>query len=520
MSIPQCTLTTGSVTFHSNSKKYYEFSNFYECKVPFHDLVFPSAEHAYQCLQKVEGSYEDWCVGGKFADWEYVLGIMNEHKPIRKEYWNKKKMIGILAKLVITHPKTFGIKLKQVDEDLAVSVDRWFPILNAKFQGDLKDMLLKTSGTLVEQDRMAMLRLGKWGGLVKDGVLYGPNIMGHLLTKFRDSIRPKRPIAEVEEVAHMSTLDVVEAKFKKARTEGKVVDLTDTSEPILNVENAVVTFAGSIESDTSGRTHGRKRRGFTANDLVNIAHQFPGKATIYNIPGGPHAFVLVLRNLDLDHRSCFQEITSVPDAYVDHHTWMYGQCREKKSRVNTNYADIDQMGAMDHPDPSKRVPSLLKFGTQLKAYRDFLTDLGTRIGVDTKNLYGEVNYYLKSKTLQGIGEHMDKERNMVIGLCLGTMWRNIAFQAYEGAIPIGPKLMLRLNPGDMYFMDVNAKGTGSVTKPHVRHHASGGTGGVKYMKRVTQARARKLKGKEGLNKYAQAIVDGNEMFTDGYPTYL
>lgn len=517
MSIPQTTLSGTSVTFHSNSKSNYQFSNFYECKVSIGPMHFPSAEHAYQYLQKVEGNHEDWCIGGKFADWDYVLGIINEFKNIRKEYWNKKKMIGILAKLVITHPKTFRVKLKPMD-DLDTTQERWFPIFHAKFQGDLKSMLLKTSGTLVEQDRKARVRQGKWGGLVHDGVLYGPNIMGKLLTMFRDMSRPKRSIADVEEVGHNNIEQAVDAKFKKARVEGKVVDL---SEPLLGkVENAVVTFAGSIESDHTGATHGTKRRGFTEQDLINIAYLFHGKATLYKVPGGPNANVLVLRGVGMEHDACFQEITSIPEAFVDKHMWMYGQCKEKKSRVNSNYADVQQEGHMDHPDPAQRVPSLLHFGKHLQDVRNLLTRIGQLVEVDTKNLYGEVNHYLKSKTIQGIGEHMDKERNMVAGLCLGTMVRYICFQAYKGAIPIGPKLKIDLHPGDMYFMDINAKGTGSMMKPHVKHHATGGTGSDKYLKRVTQARARKLKGRDGLNQFAQAIVDGKEIFTDGNPTHF
>ena len=231
--------------------------------------------------------------------------------------------------------------------------------------------------------------------------------------------------------------------------------------------------------------------------------------------------MLQLRGIkQFDYTNCFQEITCIPDAYVDKHMWMYGKCREKKSRVNSNYADIEQKGAMDHPDPAKRVPSLLKFGEHLQKVRDMLTNMADLVGVDTRNLYGEVNHYLESRTLQGIGEHMDKERNMVIGLCLGTKERKLAFQAYKGAMPIGPKLVLNLMPGDMYFMDVNAKGTGSIMKPHVKHHATGGTGSDKYLKRVTQARARKLQKKQGLNEFAQAIVDGQELFTNGHPTYL
>ena len=529
ISIPQTTVMGDSVSFNPD----HQLSNIYECKVTLGDLTFPSAEHAFVCLQYAQGNYEDWCMGGKFADWDYVLGIRSEHEDTDPP-WKEKKLIGEIAIYVLHHPKTFGIKLKPKD-NLATSKERWFPIFHAKYQGELKDMLLNTSGLLVQHDEKAREVPWKWGGLVHNGVLYGENILGKLLTMFRDMIRPNREPKEVLEVVHKSTLDVVDEKFKKANDEGNIVDLTGTKRPlevqmpprkkakvpILSaVENSVVTFAGSIESDSSGQTHGRKRRGFTANDLVNIARLFPGKATIYSVPGGPHAYVLVLRGVGMEHEACFKEITSVPDAYVDHHTWMYGKCREKKSRVNTNYADTQQVGAMDHPYPSKRKPSILEFGRHLQNIRNLLTKIGNETGVDTKHLYGEVNHYLKSKTLQGIGEHMDKERNLVVGLCLGTTWRNIAFQAYKGAIPIGPKLIIDLHPGDMYFMDVNAKGTGSIMKPHVKHHASGGTNGIKYMKRVTQNRRRKLLKKQGLNKFAQAIVDGEEMFTDGNPTYI
>ena len=358
----------------------------------------------------------------------------------------------------------------------------------------------------------------------------------------------------IEEVGHKSSDEVISAKFKKAKTSGNIVDLSApevpempqgwdtmsyyqrmiyayshdlTIEQINNidaplwgkVENAVVTFAGSIESDHTGTTYGTKRRGFVLKDLINIAQLFPGKATIYKVPGGPDANVLVLRDLNINAQACFQEITAIPEAYIDKHMWMYGKCREKKSRVNSNYADIQQEGHMDHPDPKQRVPSLLRFGPHLAKVRDLLTCISD-IGVDTKHLYGEVNHYLKSKTIQGIGEHMDKERNMVIGLCLGTKVRYIAFQAYKGAMPIGPKLKIDLQPGDMYFMDINAKGTGSIMKPHVKHHATGGTGSAKYLKQVTMNRRRKLLKKQGLNKFAQAIVDGQEIFTDGMPTYL
>lgn len=548
--IPTTTVSR-SVTFFSNSKKHYQFSNLYECKVTVDGKTFPSSEHAYQYLQKVDGSHEDWCIGGKFADWDYVLGVVNEHrsKPVSAGHWKKKNMIGVLAIQVIRHPKTFGLKLLAPNNEMSISKERWLPILDAKFKGDLLSQLLKTSGILVEQDRKAKVRKGKWGGLVHEGVLYGPNIFGNMLTAFRDSKRPKRPASDIEEVGHTTIEQAVDARFKKARTEGKVVDLSEEVMPQgwdtmtyyqrmlyanshdlaieqINeidaplwgkVENAVVTFAGSIESDHTGRTHGTKRRGFTKQDLVNIGKLFPGKAALYSVPGPVDANVLIVKGWCINQMTCFQEITAIPEAYVDRHMWMYGKCREKKSRVNSNYADIQQEGHMDHPDPAQRFPSLLRFGKHLQTMRNGLTLIGERAGVDTKNLYGEVNHYLQSKTIQGIGEHMDKERNMVIGLCLGTKVRNICFQAYKGAMPIGAKLKLDLHPGDLYLMDINAKGTGSVMKPHVKHHATGGTGSEKYLRGVTMNRRRKLKGRDALTPFAQAIVDGKEIFADGNP---
>lgn len=213
MSIPQCTLKGDSVSF--NCQKNVKLSNLYES----------SAEHAFQCLQYVEGSYEDWCVGGKFADWDYVLGIMKEHNYSYGSFWRKKKLIGTLAVYVVNHPLTFGLKLKPEDEKTAASIERWFPIFRAKYKGDLKKTLLKTSGLLVQLDPKAMRIPWKWGGKVHNGVLYGENLIGYMLTAFRDTIRHKRP-REVMEVGHMSTLEVVDAKFKKAKVEGNIVDLS------------------------------------------------------------------------------------------------------------------------------------------------------------------------------------------------------------------------------------------------------------------------------------------------------
>lgn len=217
MSIQHCTVQGPSVTFRSE----HPLSNLYECKVTLHGLTFPSAEHAYQYIQRVDnGNHEDWTVG-KFADAKYVTGVAREWKKI------KKGPVGTLAKIVVSHPKTFGIKLKPRNT-LDISKERWFPILRAKFQGELKELLLNTTGTLVQLDEKARVRPGKWGGLVQKGVLYGPNIMGHMLTAFRDDMRRRAPKRkrDIEEIGHMNAEQAVQAKFKKAGAEGRVVDLS------------------------------------------------------------------------------------------------------------------------------------------------------------------------------------------------------------------------------------------------------------------------------------------------------
>ena len=284
-----------------------------------------------------------------------------------------------------------------------------------------------------------------------------------------------------------------------------------------NVENAVITFAGSIESDSTGATHGTKRRGFNRTDLVNIGKTL-GHSTLYTVGSpGIQGHVLIVKGFG--NANIFKEICNTHMDYIDRHMWSYGKLKNKNARWTTNYADIEQKGDMTNPDPAKRVPSLIPFVKvpHIAALRERLSSLG----LDTVNLYGEVNIYRKSKTIQGIGEHMDKEREMVIGLSAGTMSRFICFQAYAGVQPIGPKLKIRIEPGDLYFMDIVGKGTGSVMKPHIRHHATGGTGSEKFLANVVKARKKKLMEKQTkgvqLNKYAQAIVDGNELFTDGKP---
>lgn len=208
-----------------------------------------------------------------------------------------------------------------------------------------------------------------------------------------------------------------------------------------------------------------------------------GHSTLYTV-GSPDIQGHVLIVKGFGNANIFKEICYTHKDYIDRHMWSYGKL--KNARWNTN------------PDPAKRVPSLIPFAKvpRIAAVRE---QLGNLPGVDTKNLYGEVNVYRKSTTIQGIGEHMDKEREMVIGLSVGTMPRFICFQAYEGVQPIGRKLKIRIDPGDLYFMDIIGKGTGSVMKPHIRHHATGGAGSERFLANVVKARKNRQRGSHSIS---------------------
>ena len=262
-----------------------------------------------------------------------------------------------------------------------------------------------------------------------------------------------------------------------------------------NVETAVVAFAGSVDPE------GTKRRGFTTRDLTNIATRTGG--TLYTVPGVRDATVLVVRadeNRELeyfDHNACFQEITGIPTERV-----------AKKPKLHSTFGRKAQ----------------LPYGTHLGKVKSMLNNIAYHTCADTLNLVARAQYHLSGEpTVQGFAERTLRDKHMVAELTLGTTQRAICFQAYEGAQPIGAKLKITLHPGDMYFMNVVAKGNAPVNKPHVRHHATVGTGTDNFLRKITQTRKRKLTQmalKKTLNPFAQAIVDGDEQFTNGNPVHF
>ena len=220
---PSKTLDINPVRFYSNAPApLYVLSNFYETPCDIEGEVYPSAEHAYQCLQKSEGSRVDWQVGGRYSDWDFVYDTLNKEretdnkKPLSTASWQtKKRQIGILAVLVIRRPELFGLTLVDICgmdapsrvryDALSVSYEeRWYPIFEAKYENEsARDILMKTAPhPLVEIKRSAHMKMLKsfnqnnnnvtqraelWGANNYDKEVWGRNITGENLTRYRDS---------------------------------------------------------------------------------------------------------------------------------------------------------------------------------------------------------------------------------------------------------------------------------------------------------------------------------------------
>jgi len=230
---PTVVLSEDPVRFYSNaSAPLHVLSNFYESHCVIDDETYPSAEHAYQCLQKIVGSRADWQVGGRFADWDFVYGTVNAErlsqklKPLSASRWRKKKQIGILAVLVIRRPDLFDVTLvdinsmsveerRRYDTSSLSYEERWRPIFEAKYlKGrEIRSVLVKTyPHPLVEFKRGAHKKILEafhknghsnalahkaevWGAYNYGKEIWGQNVTGVNLTRFRDSLKraPPRP---------------------------------------------------------------------------------------------------------------------------------------------------------------------------------------------------------------------------------------------------------------------------------------------------------------------------------------
>lgn len=239
---PSTVLEESPTRFYSNAKApLFMLSNLYACECDVNGLRFPSAEHAYQALQKISGPLTPWLSGGLFSNWSEVYRIVNEDraskgmKPLSDKKWKKKNQIGILAILVIRRPQLFQLDMKPRNDALSISYEeRWRPIFQAKYQTPaLQKVLLSTKGPLIEFKRGAHREMIKvfyqnlkagvsyandmadtaelWGAFNNGLEVWGQNVTGKNLTRFRDELLNRKR-------AHSGEPAAKRAKFKTYTT--------------------------------------------------------------------------------------------------------------------------------------------------------------------------------------------------------------------------------------------------------------------------------------------------------------
>ena len=172
------------------------------------------------------------------------------------------------------------------------------------------------------------------------------------------------------------------------------------------------------------------------------------------------AIVLRLPAFVSEESTLFQEQRSLP---MDKHAYMYGRVVNKKARWNLCFDDEAKEPAYDEGRGRviawDAVPALHRIHQALPHW----------FGPKAADLKGEGNYYYDPTTC-GIGFHGDTERRKVIALRLGGSLP-LYYQWYQYGQPLGPRIQIPMNGGDMYIMSEKAVGTDWKKKntPTLRH---------------------------------------------------
>ena len=163
------------------------------------------------------------------------------------------------------------------------------------------------------------------------------------------------------------------------------------------------------------------------------------------------------------------------DAWDELHTFewdkkafMKGRVVNKKARQNVCIADFSQ-----EPDYENKKGTVVDFAVLpiMATLREKLPEFLE----ESEHLLAEGNYYtdLKQKEV-GIGFHGDTERRKVIAMRFGESM-DLQYQWFYKSEPVGKRVKLMLNDGDMYVMSEKAVGfdwlkKNSYTLRHAAHN--------------------------------------------------
>jgi hypothetical protein len=190
-----------------------------------------------------------------------------------------------------------------------------------------------------------------------------------------------------------------------------------------------------------------------------------------------NAVDLLLKKSKSNKNEVFAELTNLN---WDTKAKMYGRVVNKHARYNLCFSDEGQESnyeqGMGKIIAWNSVPLLKNIKKSLNKFINKTNETNetkeTKETKETDELVGEGNYYYDiNKT--GIGFHGDAERLKVIGIRLGENMP-LCYQWYLDSEPVGTKLKLDLNGGDLYVMSEKTTGRDWKTKSiYTLRHAAG-----------------------------------------------
>lgn len=245
-----------------------------------------------------------------------------------------------------------------------------------------------------------------------------------------------------------------------------------------------ITFGDHAENHVGMQKIGKSiADGFTVSDIEDIYLRYKNEfhcelikledALPLDNRSGNEASVLLIRNgvsiFGIDSNDLFNEHISLD---VDKKAMMRGRVVNKLARYNLCYGDNYQ-----EPDYEKGKGTIIAFN-DVPLLNKIRKEMPDKFGEKTRDLVAELNlYYDITKT--GISLHGDTERKIVLCFRLGATIP-LHYQWFHRHKPIGEKIQLTLNHGDLYIM--SEKATGNDWKKSSKYTLRHAAGCEKYLK--------------------------------------
>lgn len=198
-------------------------------------------------------------------------------------------------------------------------------------------------------------------------------------------------------------------------------------------------------------------------DTIDVSCESPEEAYILIIRNGVNK--LLQRSSEFTQGAMFTEQCNLK---MDKKAWMKGRVVNKHARWNLCF-DTESR----EPDYENKKGRIVSYD-EVPITKKLLDIIPEYFGPKATNLKGEGNYYY-DRTSCGIGFHGDSERRKVIGIRLG--WGEsmpLHYQWFKNSLPVGERIIINLNAGDMYVMSEKAVGQDwKKKKIYTLRHATG-----------------------------------------------